>query len=234
MIESVNNEKIKYYSKLNTKKYRDSEGLFIVEGEHLVLEAEKLGIVKEIFSLNGEKGIKVTEAVMGKLSNLSSIPNILAICKKIEEKEINGNILLLDNIQDPGNLGTIIRSAVAFGIDTIVASNDTVDVYNTKTLRSSEGMIFHINYLKRDLVKFIEATKGMYTYYTTNVNEGADISNLNIDKPYAIVMGNEGAGVSSLVASKCDKSLYIPMSDKCESLNVAIATSIILYEFSKK
>ena len=142
MIESVNNERIKRFSKLQNKKYRDLEGFFIVEGEHLVEEAKKKNLLVEVFSLDGSDGTIVSEAVMRKLSGLKSVPKVLGIAKKPENTQIKGNILMLDGIQDPGNLGTIIRSAVAFNIDTIVASLDTVDVYNTKTLRSSEGMIF--------------------------------------------------------------------------------------------
>ena len=231
MIESVNNEKIKKYAKLKLKKYRDSEGLFIVEGEHLVEEAKKYGLLVDAFSLDGSMGIQVSPNVMNKLTSLKSIPNVLGIAKKREEICEFGNILVLDNLQDPGNLGTIIRSAVAFGIDTIVASNETVDVYNTKTLRSSEGMFFQINYLVRDLKEFFSHLEG-YMIYTTNVNEGKNIKEVIPKAPYAIIMGNEGNGVREEIAKLANETLYIPISDKCESLNVAIATSIILYEWN--
>lgn len=233
MIESVNNEKIKNYAKLNTKKYRDEMGLFIVEGEHLVLEAEKNNLLVEVFSLDGSMGTQVTTSVMKKLSNLANVPNVLGIAKIKTNTEINGNILILDNIQDPGNLGTIIRSAVAFGIDTIVASPNTVDVYNTKVLRSSEGMIFNLNYVVTDLEHVLDNLEG-YDIITTNVNSGSDVSNIEINKPFALIVGNEGAGVSNDISKFANKTLYIPMNNLCESLNVAIATSIILYEIHKK
>ena len=233
MIESVNNERIKEYSKLNTKKYRDESGLFIVEGEHLVEEALKKTQAVEIFSLD-DKHTQVSEAVMRKLSNLNTPPRILAVCKKLKEEEIKGNILILDGIQDPGNLGTIIRSAVAFGIDTIVTSLDTVDYYNVKTLRASEGMVFNINIVEKDLNELLPELKNTHRIYTTNVVNGTDVSKIDINKPYAIVMGNEGNGVKREIANMCDEAIYIPMNNNCESLNVAIATSIILYEFSKK
>ena len=233
MIESVNNERIKEYSKLNTKKYRDESGLFIVEGEHLVEEALKKTQAVEIFSLD-DKHTQVSEAVMRKLSNLNTPPRILAVCKKLKEEEIKGNILILDGIQDPGNLGTIIRSAVAFGIDTIVTSLDTVDYYNVKTLRASEGMVFNINIVEKDLNKLLPELKNTHRIYTTNVVNGTDVSKIDVNKPYAIVMGNEGNGVKREIADMCDEAIYIPMNNNCESLNVAIATSIILYEYSKK
>lgn len=233
MIESVNNEKIKRYTKLQLKKYRDQEGMFIVEGEHLVEEAAKNGLLVEAFSLDGKIGTQVSLAVMKKLSSLKSVPNTLGIAKKKKESINLGNILVLDNLQDPGNLGTIIRSAVAFGIDTIVASEETVDVYNTKTLRSSEGMFFHINYLVCNLDSFLANLKG-YTIYTTNVKGGKCIKEVTPKSPYILIMGNEGNGVRDSIAAFANETLYIPIKANCESLNVAIATSIILYEWSTR
>lgn len=233
MIESVNNERIKRYAKLQQKKYRDLEGLFIVEGAHLAEEAKKNNLLIDIFSLDGSEGTQVSESVMRKLSSLTTASNVLGIVKKRESKEIAGNILILDGIQDPGNLGTIIRSAVAFNIDTIIASSDTVDLYNQKTIRSSEGMIFNINYIVADLEKVLPSLNE-YDIYTTNVVNGEDVHKVDVTKKYAIIMGNEGAGVRKNIATLANKTLYIPISEKCESLNVAIATSIILYELSKK
>ena len=231
MIESINNEKIKKYSKLNEKKYRDKENMFIVEGEHLVEEALEKGIVIDIFSLEEkENSTRVSIEVMKKLSNLSNPPKILAVVKKIEERKINGNVLVLDDIQDPGNLGTIIRSAVSFGIDTIVASKNTVDVYNSKVIRATEGMLFKINYLKRDLVEFINENKNVLTFITTDVRTGKDIKDIEIPGNYALIMGNEGNGVSDAVSELVPNKVNIKISEKCESLNVSIATSILLYE----
>lgn len=228
MIESVNNEKIKNYAKLNNKKYRDETGLFIVEGDHLVSMAKEKGLLVEEFIL----GENVNEAVMSKLSSLTNVPKNLGIVKKLNNNSIIGNILVLDDIQDPGNLGTIIRSCVAFGIDTILASNNTVDVYNSKVVRASEGAIFNINYVIGDLDTILPTLKD-YTIYTTNVVNGESLYDININKPYAIIMGNEGAGVKDSISKYANKTIYIPISKKMESLNVGIATSIILYEFNK-
>lgn len=234
MIESVNNSKIKEYSKLQSKKYRDESGLFIVEGTHLVEEALKKTHALEIYSLD-DSYTQVSESVMRKLSSLNTPPQILAVCKKLEEKDIYGNILILDNLQDPGNLGTIIRSAVAFNIDTIIVSKDSVDFYNVKTLRASEGMVFNINIVIRDLEEVIpELISKGYKVYTTNVEKGTNLDVIDIPDKYAIVMGNEGNGVRNNISSFCNEAIYIPMNNTCESLNVAIATSIILYEFSRK
>lgn len=234
MIESVNNEKIKRYSKLNEKKYRDKEHMLIVEGEHLVEEALKKDLVIEAFSLDErEYTTTVSLNVMKKLSNLTNPPRILAVIKELKEKPINGNILILDGIQDPGNLGTIIRSAVSFGIDTIIASLDTVDLYNPKVIRGSEGMLFKINYLKRDLLSFIKENKDNYTFITTDVSSGSDINDIKIDKNYALIMGNEGAGVRKEISDEVTNKVHIKMNPVCESLNVSIATAILLYELYK-
>ena len=233
MIESVNNDKIKNYAKLNDKKYRNNTGLFLVEGEHLVEEAIKKNIIVEIFSLDKRNNsTQVNEAVMKKLSNLSSVPKVLAVCKKINNTNIKGNILMLDCIQDPGNLGTIIRSAVAFGIDTIVASKDTVDLYNIKVLRATEGMIFNINYIIDDLENVLNKLDN-YTILGTNVVNGVTPDKIKITNNYCLIIGNEGKGMNNKLLSYIDKNIYIPMNKKCESLNAGVATSILLYELNK-
>ena len=145
MIESVNNELIKKYAKLQQKKYRMQEGLFIVEGEHLVDEACKREIVVDIFATYEYPEAKlVSDNVMKKLSGLDSPAHVLAVCKMLSEREIKGNILALDGIQDPGNLGTIIRSAVAFGVDTIVASSDTVDLHSLPNPKCHISCFLHM------------------------------------------------------------------------------------------
>lgn len=235
MITSVDNKKIIEISKLNNKKYRTD--CFLVEGEHLVLEAYKHGILKEVYSLNETNypnTFLVNEKVMRKISSLDTIPSIIGVCKKIEEKEIGNKILILDNIQNPGNLGTIIRSAVAFNIDTIILSNDTVDLYNPKVIRATEGMIFNINIISRDLYSFINSIKKDYKIYGTNVESGINIKNVEKSDKYAIIMGNEGNGVKKELQDLCDENIYIDMNPLCESLNVGVATSIILYELNSR
>ena len=235
MITSVDNDKIKFVSKLNDKKYRKEFGLFIVEGEHLVEEAYKHNLLKEVYSLNEtsyDNSYVVSKSVMRKISSLNTIPNIIGVCKIKEEKSLGNKILILDGIQDPGNLGTIIRSAVAFNISTIVISDDTVDLYNPKVIRATEGMLFNINIVKKNLMEFIPSIKDKYKIYGTNVNKGTHLKNVDKIKNYAIIVGNEGNGVKKEIQDMCDLNIYIPISSSCESLNVAIATSIILYEMS--
>ena len=237
VVTSLDNKRIKNLSKLLIKKYRDEEGKFLVEGEHLVEEAYKAGVLLEVVKCEDyirEYDVPttlVTYEVIKKLSNTQSPQRIIGVCKKLDEKEIGNKVLVLEDLQDPGNLGTIIRSSVAFNVDTIILSNNTVDIYNDKVLRSSEGMLFHINIIKRDINNILdELHNSGYTLYGTKVDGGTNIKEINVNEKFAVIMGNEGAGVSNDTLDKCDKYLYIPMNNNCESLNVGVATSIILYE----
>lgn len=237
MINSINNEKIKKYSKLLQKKYRDETNLYLVSTDHLVREAIKNKSVIEIFLLEGKDNNYgnvniVTETVMRKLTNLKTLPNVVAVVKKREEKDINGNVILLDGVQDPGNVGTIIRSAVAFEIDSIVLGNGCVDVYNEKVLRASEGMINNVNIIKKDLVDVIMDLKvNGYEIIGTKVDNGTNIKEIKSNK-FALLIGNEGNGVNESLLDLCDKYAYIKMKNSCESLNVGVATSIIIYELN--
>lgn len=237
---STDNKKIKELRKLNIKKYRDQSNSFLVEGEHLVLEAYKKGLLEELFLEENTildldvKTSYLSRNVIKFISELDNPSNIIGLCKKVEEKEIGNKILVLDDIQDPGNFGTIIRSAVAFNIDTIVVSNNTVDLYNSKVIRASQGMLFNINIIRRDLNVFVpELKKEGYQIYATKVNGGKSLKTIEKMEKFAIIMGNEGAGVSDNLMSLANEYLYIDMNSNCESLNVAVATSIILYELDK-
>ena len=238
LITNTKNERIKEIKKLNQKKFRDLNNLFLVEGEHLVLEANKKGKIKELILEENEKmdidvdTLYVSNDVIKYISELETPQKIMAVCHKLDEKELGNKILILDGIQDPGNLGTIIRSAVAFNIDTIVLSNDTVDLYNPKVVRATQGLMFHINIIKRDLKTFIKELKD-YKLLSTNVNGGKSIKDIDKLEKFAIIMGNEGNGVKEEISSMCDEFIYIDMNKDCESLNVAVATSIILYELDK-
>lgn len=234
-ITSLKNPKVVFWSKLKQKKYRDENNLFIVESAHLVEEALKKGIVNEIITLDDEKysvpTYKVTYDVMKKISNLSSPNSVMAVCSFFPPSEIVGNkILVLDKIQDPGNLGTIIRSCVAFNVQTLIISDDTVDIYNDKVIRSSEGMIFNINIIRSNLLEILPKLKELsYKIYGTDVVSGKNIKDVNEEK-CAFIIGNEGQGMSEGVKSLCDGFIYINISDKCESLNAAVAGSIIMYD----
>ena len=240
VITSLDNKKIKDVVKLQNKKYRDLTNTFVVETTHLVEEVEKAGIVKELFLVEDEFVDRddtyfITKDIMKKISSMESPSNVLAVCEKSNSKEIIGSkILLLDEIQDPGNLGTIIRSSVAFGVTTIILSNDTVDLYNPKVIRASEGMFCHINIITMDLEEAIKEIKDKgIKIYGTNVVNGKEVNTISDKSSYALVMGNEGNGVKKHIQELCDENLYIPMNESCESLNVGVACSILLYELGR-
>ena len=237
---SIENEHIKEIKKLNNKKYRDLNGKFIIEGKHLVEEAIKNNLVEEILLLEGnnEKYDVKTNYVNGKvmkyITELDNPSKIIGICHKKNDKIQGNHILILDDIQDPGNLGTIIRSAVAFNIDTIILSKTGVDLYNSKVLRSTQGMIFNINIVVSDIKEEILKLKNdNYKILTNNVEGGKLVKSIEKNQKFAIIIGNEGKGVSKEIKELSDEYIYIEMNKKCESLNAAVATSIILYELSR-
>lgn len=237
MIESTNNKYVKYLTKLNNKKYQDLEEKFLVVGKHLVLEAKKTGYLEQVItseeSLEYENSILVSENVMKKITGLKSSPKIIGLCKKIKPKKITGTVAILDNIQDPGNLGTIIRSARAFNIDTIIISSDSVSPYNSKAIRASEGMIFHQNFIICDIKeKIMDLKKQGYKVYTTDVREGTSLENIAFDEKTCIILGNEGNGVKESISSLADFKMNIKLNKTCESLNVAVCASIIFYKMS--
>jgi len=239
-IESVNNQRVKNWLKLKDKKYRDKTNTFLIEGDHLLKEALKRDLVLEIIALDEsfkESGIPfylVSTSVMKKLTNQVSYSPVVAVVKKLEPKNISGNVCILDNIQDPGNLGAVIRSAVAFNIDSIILSNDTVDLYNDKVIRASEGMLFNANFIKGNLKEIIPDLKNKgYKIYGTNVNNGDHLKNIDFSLKTGIIMGNEGQGMKKELEKYCDNMINIPISSECESLNVAVATSIIFYEINR-
>ena len=239
LYSSIDNQKIKDIKKLQVKKYRDKMGLFLVEGEHLVIEAYKTGNLvellleeNEIFPIN-IKTSYVTNNILKYISELDTAPKMIGICKKIETDIVGKKILALDDIQDPGNLGTIIRSCVAFNVDTMLLSNNSVDLYNSKVIRASQGLIFHINIIRCDLLSYLDNLKKQGFYlYGTKVTNGSNVKKIAKKDKFVIIMGNEGNGIHEETLELCDEYIYIKMNDACESLNVGVATSIILFEFS--
>ena len=239
LITSVNNDRVKELVRLKEKKYRDKCCLFFIEGYDIVSEAYKNGVIKELYVLDGidcSMDVPITYVsidVMKKISDMESVSEYYAVCYKKEEFDIGNRIIMLDGIQDPGNLGTIIRSAVAFNFDTVVLSKNTVDLYNPKVIRSTKGMLFNINIIVRDLVEFINELDG-YVIYGTDVVNGTDVRNVDVSDKVGIVIGNEGRGISSSVRELCDRFMYIDMNNDCESLNASVAASILMYEVNKK
>lgn len=238
MIESINNEKVKYYKKLREKKYILKNKKYIVEGEHLVTEAYKAGMLEEIL-YSGDNclfddinSVKLSTKVMKSISNLGSVPDVMGVVRMPQNDEIKGSkIVLLDNVQDPGNVGTIIRSALAFNVDTVVLSEDSVSLFNDKMIRASEGTIFNMNVVRMNLSDAIDIVKerGIKVYYA-DMNGKMNLDDMNISE-YALVLGSEGQGISDYIRSVSDSSIRIPINSSCESLNVSVSGGIIMYKF---
>ena len=239
VITSLNNDKVKELVKLKDKKYRDKYNIFFVEGYDIVYEAYKNNLIKELYVLEGTNVLMdieytyVSRDVMKKISDMESISEYYAVCYKKKELDIGNRIIILDNIQDPGNLGTIIRSSVAFNFDTVVLSKTTVDLYNPKVIRSTKGMLFNVNIIVREIDKFID-TLDDYVIYGTDVVNGNNIKNEDIPEKMGIVIGNEGRGISDKIKRLCNKFIYIGMNESCESLNASVAASILMYEVNNK
>lgn len=230
-ITSLKNDKVKYWVNLKNKKFRDQEKVFLVEGDHLISEAKKYGEILEYISITDEEAdYFVTKEIMQKISAQKSISNSVAVVKFLKPKEISSRILILDNLQDPGNLGTIIRSAVAFNFTDIILSNGSVDIYNPKVIRATEGMLFKVNVLRKNIKLFISELKEKnYQIVGTDVENGKTIKDV-LKENVAIIIGNEGSGVRKEILDLCDFSVNLKMNAGCESLNAGVCASIIMYE----
>lgn len=236
-IESKNNQYIKYARSLLTKKYRYENQQFLVEGDHLVKEANSAGCLKELLMVDYDlypeiniKKIIINQAIADSLKTTTSGSRVFAICDmlKYDYKPVN-RTLILDNVSDPGNVGSLIRSAYSFGFDLIILTSNSVDIYNEKVIRSSQGAIFHIPIIYQTAQEIINNNLNLIV---SDVNRGTNLSELSFDK-LALVVGNEGAGVSELMHEHAHSLVKI---ETCafESLNVAAAGAIMLYHFRKR
>ena len=240
-IDSLSNSQVKYWVSLQQTKNRQASGQFLVEGDHLVQEAFKAQAVDFILLSEGKdnpypeiRSLVLSEKVFNKVSQLQSQGSIMAVCHiKEPESKLGERIILCDRIQDPGNLGTIIRTATAFGFDQIICSKDCVDFTNEKVIRSTQGALFHIDLSQRDLFEIIdEAKKTGIKVVGTSLSESVVLSDVLPTSPIVIVLGNEGSGVSNEILKHCDQNIMIE-SLSFESLNVAVACGILCYHFRK-
>jgi len=241
---------IKETALLRQKKARDESHLILVEGRHPIEEAVRAGLVlKSLFVLPTHPGHLPLEAVtqapyvvdekmMGRLCTTDSPPPCLAVFERpTSPKRFTGSFaLVLDSIQDPGNLGTLIRSAIAFGVEGVILTGNQVAPYNPKVIRSSAGLVFCIPILNLDQQELNHVlTDEWRIYVTTGDPSACHYRRADYGGRCAIVLGNEGRGVSEhLFSNQAVQALTIPMNPEVESLNVAISGSIILAEASAK
>lgn len=234
IIKSSDNKKYKSLKKLLTKKEREKTKTFLIEGKNIIEEAKKhnkiLTYITDDLNKVEDNIFYVDKKLKESLSSLKNSNEDIALVKYLDIKEVSTDtILLIDDVRDPSNLGTILRTALAFNIKDVVLSLNTVDLYNPKVLRASEGAIFSLNILREDLIGFISKHKD-YKVLSTSLKAN-DLKALKTNKKM-IVIGNEGKGVSEEILKISDDYLKIPIKN-IDSLNVAIATSIILFENSK-
>ncbi|HZG73438.1 MAG TPA: RNA methyltransferase [Chondromyces sp.] len=247
-IQSVQNPQVKQWKKLLTKKGREKTGQYLLEGLHLVEEA--LGYKDEIvqllmvedFSLpsrwnvDGVEMTVITEEIADVLADTETNQGIFAVCQKRElSNELEGHsFLLIDAVQDPGNIGTMIRTADAAGIDMVVLGSGSADLFNPKVLRSAQGGHFHVKVLQSSLSDVMARLKEKgVPVYGTSLKNAVDYREAGAEDSFAILVGNEGSGVSSHLLEETTRNLYIPIYGKSESLNVAVATGILLYHFQQ-
>ncbi len=246
IISSKDNETIKEIRKLKEKKYRKNK--FIVEGIKMVEEAinEKqnieLIVIKEGTDINIDlsdyKVIDVTEKVFKDLTDVVAPQGILAVINKNEKKDIDEKtdyIVALDGIQDPGNMGTILRTLDSAGINQVIVSKDTVDCFSPKVIRSTMGAIYRINVIEvNNLVETLEDLKNNgFEVVVTSLKTDNSIYDVNYLKKI-VVIGNEANGVSKEIMDISDKKVKIPMLGKTESLNASVATGIMVYEYVRQ
>ena len=244
IITSKANSVVKNAKKLHQKKYRKSA--YLIEGWHLFEEAVQAGVtIEKVFALESYRDqlaafpqtIWVSEEILLDLADTQTPQGIVAVIQK-EEVGLpdlhQGKYLFLEDVQDPGNVGTMIRTADAAGFTGVIVSDKSADIYSLKTLRSMQGSHFHLPIYRMPLVSFVEEAKksDLPILATTLSRDSKDYRELSSLENFVLVMGNEGQGISSVMAESADQLVHIGMKGRAESLNVAVAAGILMFYFS--
>ena len=255
-IVSPKNERIKSWSKLKTKKNRDKMNLYILENWHLIKEAinykqnvktilftEKQYDLhfKEINNIEKYEIIIISDEVSLKLGSTTTPQGAFAIVQlphidnDFTKDTVSGKWLLLDNVQDPGNIGTMIRTADAAGMEGVVFGEGTSDIFNAKVLRSMQGSNFHVKIMKYDLNDWVDSciNFGIQVYGSELNPQAIDYNTVKPINDFSLIMGNEGNGMQQSLLEKTTDNLYIPIKGHAESLNVAIAAGILMFSLCK-
>ena len=244
IITSKANSVVKNAKKLHQKKYRKSA--YLIEGWHLFEEAVQAGVrIEKIFALESYQDqlaafpqtVWVSEDILRDLADTQTPQGIVAVIQK-EEVGLpdfsQGKFLFLEDVQDPGNVGTMIRTADAAGFTGVIVSDKSADIYSLKTLRSMQGSHFHLPIYRLPLASFVEEAKksNLPILATTLSRDSKDYRELSLLENFVLVMGNEGQGISSVMAESADQLVHIGMKGRAESLNVAVAAGILMFYFS--
>lgn len=255
VITSRKNDAVKRFRELlREKSVRDAQGVFAVEGDHLCGELAKGGfrILTALMTENAAVKYPKTAAALGSagevvvisqeiaeyISDTKAPQGLFAIAAKPHSDGIPdgaGRLVLLDGVQDPGNVGTILRTAEALGFDGAALSPECADIWSPKTLRASMGSVFRLPCITGELPGIISGLKenGFLVYGSMLDSSAAKLGELEFPERAAVVIGSEGAGISSATAKACDQAVYIPISG-AESLNAGAAAAILLWELSKR
>ncbi|UQS85288.1 RNA methyltransferase [Apilactobacillus apisilvae] len=253
-ITSVKNSRIKEWKKLKSKKGREKHSLYILESWHLVSEAldsnqdvQVILTTPKQFELHNEELInyskeiiEINDEIANDLGSTITPQGIFAIVglpssNIIENENIDGSWLLLDNIQDPGNIGTMVRTADAAGMNGVIFGEGTSNQFNPKVLRAMQGSQFHLKIIEGDLNHWIDKLKeNKLPIYGSELNDEASIySDIKPSRQFALIMGNEGNGMQKKLLDITTKNLYIPIKGNAESLNVAIAAGVLMFHLQK-
>ena len=236
-ITSKQNAKVKYCLKLHQQSFRDEEQKFLVEGEHLLEMALQNNAVLEVYTLkkrNLPESVNqylVNEDILKKIAFTMNPQGVVAVCKMPKEKEISSDkVLLLDDVSDPGNLGTIFRTALAFGYKDILLTKHCCSAYNEKAIQASQGAIFLLTLHKN--FELSKMKKNGYQIVSTEIKGSVDLDSFKPEEKHILVLGNESRGVSQELLDISDARVRIKIKE-IESLNVGVAAGIVMHHFSK-
>lgn len=241
-ITSVNNDLVKETAKLLKNKYREDSGLFLLEGNKCIEEALNSGLeVVHIFSEKGFEAfpqrIEVTEAVLSKISDAKTAPKAVAVAKQIKREWSNEykKVVLLEGIKDAGNLGTILRTAAAFGIDAVVLYGETVDLYNPKCVRSAVGNLWKIPVFKLEDLSIFSSYERVATLPKTPDNSSTLVNLLDYlpSGKVLVMFGSEADGLSEELKDFATKNVTIEMVSEVESLNLSVSAAVVMYKLLK-
>ncbi|AOZ93522.1 TrmH family RNA methyltransferase [Paenibacillus crassostreae] len=255
-ITSLSNTRVKEWAQLLEKKHRDRNNKFVVEGVHLVLEALQSGANIECIAYDMDKGIPselkqvssndaewigVSSAIIGKCTDTVTPQPVFAVVRKqsVDLEQLlsikNSLVMVLDNVQDPGNVGTIIRSADAAGADGVILGHGCADLYNPKTIRSTMGSFFHLPVVEGQLLEILpQAKQSGARLVSTSLQAEYTCYEYDFSATTWLLVGNEAQGVSEPVKKLVDDSLIIPMRGQAESLNVGMASSVLMFEVMRQ
>lgn len=255
LISSIQNDRVKQWASLLDKKHRDRSGQFIIEGVHLVMEALNSGADVTVIVYDSERGIpaelrqehiteaaqaaewvQASRAVMAKCTGTDTPPPVFAVVvKPVHDRSAlyreNSLVVALDGVRDPGNVGTIIRTADAVAADAVILGKGCVDLYNPKTVRSTMGSLFHMPIIEGDLAELLPAARERgIKLVGTSLQATHTCYGYDWTQPTWLLMGSESEGLSQQARLLMDEAVIIPMPGGAESLNVSTATAVLLFE----